>query len=342
MPPKKSTKTSKSKRIAKSAQSGRSENSAPAFRPIAGVKERHWGGDGTVGVPDSVRVLLRYQTEFTPNTTLGGQFAYQFRGNSVFDPDYTGAGAQPSYFDNWANMYNSYVVLSSRIRIEVMGSTGGAGPAPALSAVYPAYNTALSTTALDAAAMRYAVSCSTSSVGGNAYKKVLNNAMSTAQQFGISEDAVVEDDLYSATVTTNPAAAQQWYWTYVAQVESGTTTLAMFCRAMLEYDVKFFDPVVVNLSATRHVKPKTPGEWERPASAGEFPQLPTESIYSGASAAAVVSGVGQSCQLPQATPIGAVELSSLTMSCPNSCCKECWQRAIVHVPSLGGPCAHRS
>jgi hypothetical protein len=241
--------------------------------------------------------------ETAPVTTLGSLFTYQFRGNSVFDPDLTGAGSQPSYFDNWANLYNSYVVLSSRIRIEVFGSTTGASPAPVLAGVFPAYNTATPTTALDGAAMRYSKSVSTSSAGGNAYKALLTNAMSTAQQFGISDDAVVFDDLYSATVTANPAAAQTWYWTVFAQVQSGSTTLQMYLRISLEYDVKFFDPVVVNLSAKRapflRVGPKvpdhecaanpTPGQASSATAAEDPTALPSERPASGGLASAAVA-----------------------------------------------------
>lgn len=224
-----------------------------------------WYDPNVVGIPDSIRTRLRYTMTTTATTTLGTLFSYQFRGNSVFDADYTGGGAQPTYFDNFANMYNSYVVLSSRIRVEALN----AAAVPVLVGVYPAYNTSIGTSSLDCAAMRYAVSKSVYG-SGNGVKEILTQNMSTAQQFGLPEEAVVMDDLYSAVVSTNPASAQTWYWTVFAQNETGTASLNLTLRIYLEYDVKFFDPSVVNLSAVRH--PQLTGA--AAAAAASSPSMP--------------------------------------------------------------------
>ncbi len=219
-----------------------------------------------MGCPDSVRLILRYNMLTTATTAVGSLFSYQFRGNSVFDPDLTGAGAQPNYFDNWSNMYNSYVVLSSKIKIDILNRTA---TNPVLVGVFPAYNTSLPASINDLVGMRYARSVSTMGTG-NAVKASLTSTMSTCQMFGIPEAAVLMDDLYSANSTGNPATAQTWYWTLCAQVESGTTTLDLQFRVTLEYDVKFFDPVVVNLSATRNPTPALPSG----AAAAALPQAP--------------------------------------------------------------------
>ncbi len=224
------------------------------FRPRR-VRQHHWGGDGTIGIPDSVRTILTYTELLAPATTLGNLYSYQYRGNSVFDPNYTGAGSQPVYYDNWANMYTSYVVLSSRIKLELMAL--GAGTAPVLAGVFPAYNTSLGTGAVDCASNRYAKSVSTGT-SGNAVRLVLDSSMSTAQMFGVPESAILMDDQYSGAAG-NPAAAQTWYWTVFAQAESGTSTMSGNIRVTIEYDVKFFDPVVVNLSATRRPREEASG-----------------------------------------------------------------------------------
>ncbi len=264
---------------------------APAFRPTQS-RETMWHDPGVVGIPDCVRTKLRYMMTSSATTTVGALFSYQFRGNSVFDPDLTGAGSQPTYFDNFANIYNSYVVLSSSLEVEFLNVNA---TSPVLVGFYPAYNTSVGSTALDCAAMRYAVSKTVMGTG-NAVKVVLRSNMSTAQQFGIREEAVVDDDLYSAIVTTNPAAAQTWYWTLFAQTEVGTTTLNLPFRVSLVYDVKFFDPNVANLSATRRGPPAaSPVNW-----------------FNGAAAAAAAVGASStaSCALPQS--------SAVAQSC--SCC----------------------
>lgn len=229
----------------KSKKSKKPDNPHPRFVPRS-LPHRAWGNDGTVGCPDSVRLILRYGMMTTATTTLGSLYSYQFRGNSVFDPDLSGAGAQPNYFDNWANMYNSYTVLSSRIVVEALNLTA---TNPVSVGIFPAYNTALPASINDLVGMRYARQVSIMGTG-NAVKSRLTSTMSTSQMFGIPEIAVTADDLYSSVVTTNPAAAQTWYWTLCAQNESGTTSLNLQFRVIIEYDVKFFDPSVVNLSLT--------------------------------------------------------------------------------------------
>jgi len=44
---------------------------------------------------------------------------YQWRANSVYDPDYSGVGHQPMFHDEMAAQYKHYTVLSSRIFISV-------------------------------------------------------------------------------------------------------------------------------------------------------------------------------------------------------------------------------
>jgi hypothetical protein len=56
---------------------------------------------------------------FTGDTTAGNglQCLQQFRGNSCFDPDYTGVGVQPYGWDQIAAIYGRYRVVSSKITV---------------------------------------------------------------------------------------------------------------------------------------------------------------------------------------------------------------------------------
>jgi len=256
LPLNKNKKNMKSRAVDQSAK--------PAFKP-RGIRETSWHDPQVVGIPDSLRTKLRYGTTGTASTTLGGLYTYQFRGNSAFDPDYTGSGSQPTYHDQLASMYNSYVVLSSELEVEFIALT--TQTVPALVGIFPAYNLAVGTTAFDCAATRYAVSKTIYGSGG-AIKCSMKQSQSTAQQFGVAERAIIDDDLYSASTSASPAAAQTWYWTIFAQDESGTATLVIQWRAVLVFDVKYFDPIIVNLSAQRHLP--TPGS----GAAAAQPQLP--------------------------------------------------------------------
>ena len=60
---------------------------------------------------------------------------HTFRANSVFDPDWTGAGHQPTRFDQLAALYQRYEVLKSKIRVQF--TTGQLQPTSTTVALGP-------------------------------------------------------------------------------------------------------------------------------------------------------------------------------------------------------------
>jgi len=99
--------------------------------------------DGIVRAPRSValsswnqpfRTTLKYSDVVVMATSVGTGFVtYALRANSLFDPDYSGAGHQPLRFDQLAAMFNAYRVRSARIKVtfsvgEVGSTTSALGP----------------------------------------------------------------------------------------------------------------------------------------------------------------------------------------------------------------------
>lgn len=46
--------------------------------------------------------------------------AFTYRANDIFDPNRTGIGRQPHYFDQLMALYNHFIVLKSRIKVTIM------------------------------------------------------------------------------------------------------------------------------------------------------------------------------------------------------------------------------
>ena len=65
--------------------------------------------------PDSVRVHLRYNTRSSFGWTTTGFGAYVFNLSSLYDPDYTSTGHQPTGFDQWMLIYNRYRVYNVKV-----------------------------------------------------------------------------------------------------------------------------------------------------------------------------------------------------------------------------------
>ena len=76
-------------------------------------------------VPDRIFVKLRYVERIV--LTAGSSNSYVFRGNSIFDPNYTSTGGQALATDQWNSFYQQYRVHSSSIKVVINATGGGAG-----------------------------------------------------------------------------------------------------------------------------------------------------------------------------------------------------------------------
>lgn len=72
--------------------------------------------------PQRKTVAIRYVENFTLDASSSANAVYAFRANSVFDPNFTGAGHQPMYHDLYSQIYDSYNVNYSTIRAVAMNT----------------------------------------------------------------------------------------------------------------------------------------------------------------------------------------------------------------------------
>ena len=72
-------------------------------------------------LPNAIQVVLPYGHSGV-QTTTSGRYTQTFRGNGLYDPDYSGVGHQPRGFDQWANLYQAYYVYKVQINI-YLGNT---------------------------------------------------------------------------------------------------------------------------------------------------------------------------------------------------------------------------
>lgn len=73
-----------------------------------------------LGFPRQIKTTLKY-TETLKLTAASGVFTtYFFSANGAYDPNITGTGHQPMYFDQYAALYNHYTVIGSRITVRVL------------------------------------------------------------------------------------------------------------------------------------------------------------------------------------------------------------------------------
>jgi len=84
----------------------------------------------TPGFADATKVKLKYSEVFTltTNASLVPTY-YLFSANSLYDPNYTGAGHQPFGFDQWmgtsatTGIYNKYIVFGMSYRVTFINTS---------------------------------------------------------------------------------------------------------------------------------------------------------------------------------------------------------------------------
>lgn len=155
----------------------------------------------------------------------GGEYIY--RGNSIYDPDYTGAGRTAAGHTELATIYSYYKVIGSRITVKC---TPGTLTNTARLVVYPYRSGATSTTAAEINVVPNQVS--TDITSDPVTKKVTSYCRSNIL-FGTRG---LDEDSYSAQMSANPNHG--WFW-HVAL--AGTASDSCMITVQIEYYTVFFN-----------------------------------------------------------------------------------------------------
>lgn len=111
-------RTAQGSSMAKKARSAPNQRKklTPLYQPV-----RIYGAP----LPLRLRNTMRYHEEIQLVTDAVGYSGYVFSANGMYDPNLTGVGHQPMYFDQLAAIYNHYTVQTSKITATVVRSGVG-------------------------------------------------------------------------------------------------------------------------------------------------------------------------------------------------------------------------
>ncbi len=186
--------------------------------------------------------------------------------NSVFDPDQSGVGHQPRYFDQFALLYNRYRVLSATFDVSIRqrathGITCYLIPNNA--------TTGLTGAGIPAELRRSGVARITSS---NQPPVAFRVKFDPASVTGVSRSQYLSDDRFQALTTANPSEAICLHQ-YVESMDGST---AIDCEYVMQivYEVEFFDAVDVSSSLTARVRGGAPAVATPPEQSFRVPLSP--------------------------------------------------------------------
>lgn len=89
----------------------------PMYRPVV-------VNSGKQSFPKQLRNTVTYAETVNIGLTTGAYGQYIFSCNGLYDPNITGTGHQPLYFDQLSGIYNHYTVLNSRISVTPVYTAG--------------------------------------------------------------------------------------------------------------------------------------------------------------------------------------------------------------------------
>lgn len=181
------------------------------------------------GFPNTLITKLRYADTFAATGTTGARAINVYAANGIYDPDITGVGHQPLYRDNFANIYDQYVVLGSKITASFYPTTSTAAIVVGIIG-----DDDSSVTSTVSVCMEQSNSVSALLGTAGCPPVTLTRTYSALEHIGVR----VKDDGYSATAqSSNPT--ELWCYGLWAAAADGVSTITVNVKFEIEYTVKY-------------------------------------------------------------------------------------------------------
>lgn len=183
----------------------------------------------TLGFPKIMKFRHRYVATHLITSTTGVLQSQSYAANGLFDPDITGAGHQPMYFDQLAALYNHYLVIGSRMSVKVVPATSTAQvPMRFIAWINDANSTVPST--VDAIAESKFAKQKILGGPNSPSVQYLNLNWSAKRFFGGS---VMANDELKANIGNNPAEVS--YYFLSLQAMDASTTVSVQVIVTIDY-----------------------------------------------------------------------------------------------------------
>lgn len=195
-----------------------------------------------IGASGTIRRNLIYRIAWTPGNGTNSYNSQVFNLNSV-QSTLSAGGGQPRFFDQYASMYNKYIVYSCKAIIQFFSSTSAQGIVIGMGAY--SHNDVAQTTLTGVMEHgHYKINLLYNSLGAMVIKKKYK----CHKIESITEKAYSEEPNFQSTVSTNPSFIPKLEVS-MATIDAGSsvpTTVGYI--GQLVYDVEFFEPKLPSAS----------------------------------------------------------------------------------------------
>lgn len=193
------------------------------------------------GFSDTLFCKLKYSQSIRLNNGTNATVPYSFRGNSLFDPDYTSTGHQPMYFDQYALIYERYRVMGAKISIRAINGNNTAAHYLVLQTGTDVYSGLNMERLLEQPRSGISKIVPASSQSPTFIK----HYCSTRKACGLTKSQVMDAD-YASQTTGSPL--QLWYFNIITQTIDNLSVASLYCMVSIVYYVQFFDRLTADQS----------------------------------------------------------------------------------------------
>lgn len=178
-------KTTADNRMFRSPRVVRSNAALPSF--AAGQRQ-------AITLPMTIRIQK--------NAGVGGVANQIIRMNSLFDPDFSGTGLQPTGFDQWAAFYTTYTIFAMDYHIIAQATSSSSATGPGIITVGSSNSSTVATVTADAISRADKV-VGYSATGGGPASITIKGSYYLPKLFGARYK--VGETTFSSGVGNNPA-----------------------------------------------------------------------------------------------------------------------------------------
>lgn len=188
-----------------------------------------------VGFPDRFKIRHAYGTyQVSGALAASGVYTYSFRGNSVYDPDFSGVGTTAFSYTQCSALYNRYRVIASKLTFELIDT----GTTP-LQVVLTASISNSPPGAWPQIVGGRHIAKGAVATGGPINWDHTASA-TTAKIFGVPNSQVMSEDDFAGLVGSNPNNV--WYW-HISVWNTGSVAGNFVYSVRIEYDTFWSMPL---------------------------------------------------------------------------------------------------
>lgn len=189
-----------------------------------------------VGLSDQFTTDMPYGAAFALGVAANSATYYSWRGNSVYDPDYTGVGYTAFHYSKISLLYNRYRVISSQLDMAIMNTGAAACTAYLIATIVngpPGVNQMLGSKHVAFAQL----------VPGGPATWKHRAGMPTHKVFGVPASQVLSEDDFAGLVGGNPNNV--WYW-HLYFVNNTATATTVEINLRLNFKTRWSMPLAVS------------------------------------------------------------------------------------------------